>query len=389
MSEPNQPSLPALAGVRVLDLTHQIAGPSATLALALMGADVVKVVPPGVTDSYDNLAFFLNNVNKRSIVLDMKSPDGQAAFLDLVDVADICIENWAPGVAERLGVTYDALKARNPRLIFAQIKGFDAEGPYAGYPAFDPVAQAFSGPTSITGSDDGPPVKCGPDFGDTGTGMLMASGILAALYQRTQTGTGQHVRIAMSDQIATSLRISYPWPIERGIATPRFGNRPPFIQPVAPSDLYHCAPFGSNDYLHIHCGNDKQWARMATAIGRPDLIDDARTATLEIRAENVDFVNGVVAAWAGTVTKYEGMRILGEAGVPAGAVRDTKEIMDDPDMHARGIFGTVQHARLGEVTAIGWPIRMSDSHVPLASPSLPGADTAEVFADWLGAARAD
>lgn len=387
MSDSTQQPLPALAGVRVLDLTHQIAGPSATLALALMGADVVKVVPPGVTDSYDNLAFFLNNLNKRSIILDMKTEEGRSAFFDLVDVADICIENWAPGVAARLGVTYDTLSARNPRLIFAQVKGFDAEGPYADYPAFDPVAQAFSGSTSITGPPDGPPVKCGPDFGDTGTGMVLASGILAALYQRTQTGVGQHVRIAMSDQIATSLRISYPWPIDRDVATPRFGSKPPFIQTVAPSDLYPCAPFGANDYLHIHCGNDKQWGRMAPAIGHPELADDPRTATLQQRAENVEFVNEVVGAWARTVTKYEGMRILGEAGVPAGAVRDTKEVMNDPDMRERGIFGTVQHAQLGDVTAIGWPIRMSGSHVPLASPSLPGADTDDVLADWLGSRR--
>lgn len=375
----------ALAGVRVLDLTHQIAGPSATLGLAMMGADVVKVVAPGARDSYDNLAFFLNNLSKRSIELDLKSDEGRRTLFELAAVADVCVENFGPGVADRLGITWEALSAVNPRLIFTQIKGFATGSPNAAFPAFDPVAQAYSGSTSVTGDAGGPPMKCGPDLADTGTGMVALSGILAALFQRTRTGRGQHVQLAMADQIATSLRIHYTWPIERGIATPRFGNEAPFLERVVPSHLYPCTPYGPNDFVHVHCGSDRQWERLARAIDREDLITDPRTATGPARSTHQEVVDDALGGWLGRHDKLTAMRLLGEAGVPAGAVRDTLEILGDEDMKARGILPTVRHERLGEVTAIGWPVQLSASPPVVGDPPLPGQHTAEVLADWLPA----
>jgi formyl-CoA transferase len=387
MNETAQLTSSALEGIRVLDLTHQIAGPAATMAMAYMGADVVKLVAPSMSDSYDNLAFCINNVSKRSISLDLKTPEGLAKFYELAAAADVCVENFSPGVAEKLGVSYERLSAVNPSLIYVQVKGFDAESPYADFPAFDPVAQAFSGATSITGPGDGMPVKCGPDFADTGTGMVLVSGILAALFQRTRTGRGQHVTLAMADQIATSLRISYAWPLAADQATPRFGNGAPFIDPVAPSELFPCAPHGPNDFVHIHCGNDKQWVRLAKAMGRDDLIDDARTATFQARGANRDYVNGTVREWTSRRSKFEAMEILGAAGVPAGAVRDTLEVLNDPDLANRGIFVPVKHAELGDILVPGWPIRMSGSRVVVSDPPRPGEHTDEVLEEWLGGTR--
>ncbi|SFI79356.1 formyl-CoA transferase [Amycolatopsis sacchari] len=382
-SSENRPA-PALAGVRVLDLTHQVAGPSATLALAFLGADVVKVVPPGDRSSYDATPFYLNNASKRSIAIDLKSEAGHDLALRLADAADVFVENFSPGVVDRLGLSYDVLRERNPRLVYAQIKGFASDSPYANFPSFDPLVQAVSGASSITGDPGGPPMKPGPDVGDTGTGMVAAVGILAALYQRIATGEGQHLELAMADHVATFLRIHYGWPVERDLDTPRFGNGPPFLETTAPSDIYPCPPFGPNDYVQIHCGNDKQWLRFAEAIGRPELKDDPRFATMAGRGEHKAEIDAIVTEWTSTKDKVEAMVILGEAGVPAGAVRTTGEVLRDPDLRKRGIFVPVEHPVYGEVPIPAWPVRMSGSPVTVTPPPEPGRHRAEVLRDWLG-----
>lgn len=368
----------------MLDLTHQVAGPSATLALAFMGAEVVKVVAPGSRDSVDHIPFYLNNINKKSMVLDLKSDEGRATLLRLAAVADVFVENFGPGVIERLKLTYDVLSEINPRLVYAQIKGFARGSPYENFPCFDPIAQAMSGASSITGHPDGLPMKPGPDVADTGTGMVAAIGILGALYQRDRTGLGQHVELAMSDQVATFLRIQYGWPIGMDRDTPRFGNGPPFPRTTAPSDIYPCPPFGPDDYVHIHCGNEKQWRRFADAIGRPDLVDDPRFATMESRGEHKAEIDQIVMAWTAERDKLDATMVLGGAGVPAGAVRTTTEIQADPDLLAREVFVPVEHPTWGRVTVPAWPVRMSRSPVRVAAPAEPGADTADVFASWLG-----
>ncbi len=374
----------ALDGVRVLDLTHQVAGPSATLVLAFLGAEVVKVIAPGSRDSYDAIPFYLNNASKKSIELDLKSADGLRAALRLAGHADIFVENFSPGVIDRLGLGWHRLSELNPRLIYAQVKGFAEDSPYRDFPCFDPIAQGFSGGSSITGEPDALPMKPGPDVGDTGTGMMLAGAILAALYQRERDGLGQRLQVAMSDQVATFMRIHYGWPIERGMDTPRFGNRPPFLVTTAPSDIYPCPPFGPSDYVHIHCGSDRQWERMAKLMGRQDMLADPRLATMAGRGEHKGEVDEAVRAWTATMDKMAAMRALGGAGVPAGAVRTTTEVLTDPDLRERGIFVTVADPVRGPVTIPGYPVRMSRSPAVVTAPPQPGEHTAQVLRDWLG-----
>lgn len=379
----------ALDGVRVLDLTHQVAGPSATLMLAFLGAEVVKVIAPGSRDSYDATPFYLNNASKKSVELDLKSPGGLATAKELAKRADVFAENFGPGVIDRLGLGYETLKSINPRLVYAQVKGFAEDSPYRDFPCFDPIAQGFAGGSSITGEPDGLPMKPGPDVGDTGTGMMLAQAILAALYQREKDGQGQRVQVAMTDQVATFMRIHYAFPIDRDMDTPRFGNGPPFLVPTAPSDIYPCPPFGPSDYVHIHCGSDRQWQRMAKLMDREDMIADPRYATMAARGEHQASVGEAVRAWTATLPKMEAMRALGDAGVPAGALRSTAEVLADPDLRERGIFVTVEDPGRGEVTIPGYPVRMSRSPARVTAPPQPGAHTRRVLRDWLGADYAE
>jgi formyl-CoA transferase len=386
MSQPQGQPEPrrALDGVRVLDLTHQVAGPSATLMLAFLGAEVVKVIAPGSRDSYDAVPFYLNNASKKSVELDLKSPGGLSTARELAKRADIFVENFSPGVIERLGLGWEALSPLNPRLIYAQVKGFAADSPWGSFPCFDPIAQGFCGASSITGEPDGLPMKPGPDVGDTGTGMVLVGGILAALYQRERDGKGQRVEIAMTDQVATFMRIHYGWPIDRHMDTPRFGNQPPFLVTTAPSDIYPCPPFGPSDYVHIHCGSDRQWERMARLMGRDDLLEDDRFTTMASRGEHKAAVDQAVRGWTSRLDKMAVMRALGDAGVPAGALRTTTEVLSDQDLRDRGIFVTVHDPGRGPVTLPGYPVRMSRSPARVTAPPQPGQHTAEVLRDWLG-----
>ena len=384
MSQPTRGTGRALDGVRVLDLTHQVAGPSATLMLAYLGAEVVKVIAPGSRDSYDAIPFYLNNASKKSIELDLKSDQGVATARELAKRADIFVENFSPGVIERLGLGWDVLSQLNPRLIYAQVKGFAADSPWGAFPCFDPIAQGFAGASSITGEPDGLPMKPGPDVGDTGTGMVLVGGILAALYQRERDGRGQRVEIAMTDQVATFMRIHFGWPIERHMDTPRFGNRPPFLTTTAPSDIYPCPPFGPSDYVHIHCGSDRQWERMAKLMNREDMLGDERFATMASRGEHKADVDQAVRGWTATMDKIAAMRALGEAGVPAGALRSTTEVLADEDLRERGIFVTVDDPGRGPVTLPGYPVRMSRSPARVTPPPQPGEHTAQILREWLG-----
>jgi formyl-CoA transferase len=308
-----------------------------------------------------------------------------ATARELAKRADIFVENFSPGVIERLGLGWDVLSELNPRLIYAQVKGFAADSPWGAFPCFDPIAQGFAGASSITGEPDGLPMKPGPDVGDTGTGMVLVGGILAALYQRERDGLGQRVEIAMTDQVATFMRIHFGWPIERNLDTPRFGNRPPFLTTTAPSDIYPCPPFGPSDYVHIHCGSDRQWERMAKLMNREDMLGDDRFATMASRGEHKADVDQAVRGWTATMDKIAAMKALGDAGVPAGALRSTTEVLNDEDMRQRGIFVTVDDPGRGPVTLAGYPVRMSRSPARVTPPPQPGEHTAEILREWLGA----
>ncbi len=368
----------------MLDLTHQVAGPSSTFALAALGADVVKVVAPGDRSGFDALPFYFNNASKRSMVIDLKSDAGHELLLEMVRKADVFVENFGPGVIERLRLDYETLRALNPRLVYAQIKGFARRSPYEQFPCWDPIVQAFSGASSITGEPDGLPIKPGVDVGDTGTGMMAALGIVSALFQRVTTGEGQHVEVSMSDNVATAIRIQYGFPVGRHVPTPRFGNGPPFLFPTSPSGLFPCKPFGPNDYVHIHCGSERQWEGLLRAIDREDLVGYEPYQGAEARGHHLDEVDEIVASWTRRHDKMTAMQILGGAGVPAGAVRTTLEILHDEDLYERGIFVKVPHPTLGTVTIPGWPVQMSASPARVTAPPQPDEHGAEVLADWLG-----
>jgi formyl-CoA transferase len=390
MIETNGANSPgALAGVRVLDLTHFVAGPAATMALAFMGAEVIKVERAGVEPAQAPLNRLIVNSNKKSITLDLKTTAGHDTVLELARQCDVFVENFSPGVIDRLGLDYETVSAANPRIIYAQVKGYASDSPYADFPCFEPAAQAYAGSTSFTGEPDGPPIKPGPDLADNGTGLMTAMGIIAALYQRQNTGRGQRIEVAMTDQVSTFIRIHYGYPIDQNVATPRPGNWVPFTRKIAPAEAYPCKPFGPNDWLFMHVSSNEQWYRLLGVVGREDLKDDPRFATPVTRGAHRQETNQVVIDWLRDKTKIEAMETFCRAGVPCGAVRDTLEVLNDPDLRRRGIFVTVQDPDRGEITIPGWPIHMSDTHVPVRAAPRVGEHNQEILGGLLGKSEAE
>lgn len=381
----------ALSAMKVLDLTQFEAGPSASMMLAFMGADVIKIEPPGRgepgrylrtdTPGVDAHFFMLLNPNKRSLTLNLKDDEGKAIFLELVKQADVVLENQGPGVVERLGVDYEALKKVNPGIIYASVKGFGSFGPYSDYKSFDMIALAMSGAMSVTGTEDTPPLLPGFSFGDTGTGVHAALGILAAYIQKLQTGEGQRIEVSMQDAMVNFSRVTTMSQYSTGKPAPRRGmtNRT-----SVPSSLYPCKPGGPNDYVYLHPGTQRLWEALAEAIGRPDLIDDPRYRTQQDRNQHADELCGIVEAWTKTKTKHEAMEILGKAGVPVGATLDSLEVLNDPHLRERGMITTVQHPQRGEFIMPGSPIHMSESPNEYRPAPLLGEHNEEILTTWLG-----
>lgn len=381
--------MPALDGVRILDMTQYEAGTSCTQALAWLGADVVKIERPGVGDpgrgvytGQDNSPYFVNwNSNKRSLALDLQDPRGRDILLRLAPHYDVFVENYGPGVMEKLDLGYEVMKAANPAIIYARIKGFGLSGPYSAYKCFDMIAQAAGGSVAVTGEPDGPPLRPGITVGDSGTGVQMALAICAAYIQRLRTGEGQALEISMQEAMTYWLRTAISSGADWGRkAAPRTGRGA-----TATSKLYACAPGGPNDYIILLIVTPRMWDAFCDAIARPDLREDERFATAAARRDNSDALTGEIEAWTRQRDKREVMRILGEAGVPAGAVLDTRDIYEDPHLNARGFVKTVEHEQLGEVRLLGWPPRMSASEVPFVASPLLGQHTHEVLTEDLGA----
>jgi len=397
MQAPAAPTLngPALSGVRVVDLTHFESGTSCTETLAWLGADVVKVEEPtrGEMGRYsstdkkgvDSHYFILLNANKRSVTCDLKSEAGRETLRRLIEKADVFVENMSPGTIERLGFGYEDVSRINPRIIYAQIKGFAPDGPRRDYLSFDMIAQSMGGTVFSTGPRGGPPYKPGPTLADTGSGLHCVIGIQAALYQRHFTGKGQRIEVAMEEVVVNFSRIAFAADLLWGRPPERDGNRS-MLGTSAPSDLYACKPGGPNDFVFIYTsrGGNRHWDRLLKVIGREDLADDPRFASPEARVKNVEAVDALLSAWTRQHTKHEVMEIVQAAGVPAGAVRDTQEIRDDPHMRKRGMFVTVDHPVRGPLTMPGWPVKMSASSVPVTSAPLLGQHTEEVLTEWLG-----
>ena len=383
-----------LTGVRVLDLTQFEAGTSCTQVMAWLGADVLKVENPvggdpgrrtGATTPHRDDPYFLNyNSNKRSITVNLKSPRGLEIVKDLARKADVFMENFAPGAIERLGLGYDVLSKLNPGIIYGQVKGFGEGSPYENNLAFDMIAQACGGTMSITGQPEGPPAKPGTTLGDTGTGMLMAISILASLYQRKETGQGVRLGVAMQDAMLHYIRNAFAVTTKTGKPARRAGAKT-IEGGNPPSNIYPCAPGGPNDYVYVYTSraNPQHWPKLLEAIGRKDLIGDKRYETSMARAERESEVDAIISEWTRKHDKYEAMRVIG-AAVPAGAVRDTLELMNDPNMEERGIIQTVQHPTNGPFKMAGWPVRFNGKPSVVKPAPLLGQHSAEALKDWLG-----
>ena len=331
----------------------------------------------------DSHYFIYYNLNKSSVTCNLKTDEGKALLRRMIEKADVLVENMAPGTFARLGFDYPRLAEINPRLIFAQVKGFAPESPHANYLCFDMIAQAMGGTMGINGYPDAPPIRPGATIGDTGTGMLCAMGILAALYQRMATGRGQHVQIAMRDAMLNYCRTPMSRQAARDDLLPRGGNG---VVGTAPGGLYKCAPGGLDDWCYIFAsrGNEDHWRRLVRAIGREDLLDDPRMADGTIRPKNQAAVDAAITEWTSKRTKQEVTKVIAGAGVPCGAVLTTLELLHDPDLHARGIMQKIDHPVRGSVTVSGWPLRMSDTKVALKCAPALGADSEAIYGEWLG-----
>jgi formyl-CoA transferase len=380
--------MPALDGLRILDMTQYEAGTSCTQALAWLGADVVKIERPrigdpgrGVATGTEYSAYFCNwNANKRSLALDLSKPEGHALFLRMLARYDVFVENYGPGVIERLDLGYERLRAVHPPLIYAQLKGFGSSGPYAGFKSYDMVAQAAAGAFSVTGELDGPPLVPGPTTGDSGTGVQLAVAILAAYVQRLRTGRGQRIEISMQEAMTyfmrTRIALGSAWGSQ---PCPRTGN----AQGGAPTQLYPCKPFGPNDWAFIMTVTAPHWDALCMAIERPDLIVDPRFKTGEGRLRNGRELYPEIAAWTRERTKQEVMRTLGEAGVPCSASLDTRDLFQDPHLLERDFVKRIVHPVHGEVPLLGFAPRLSESPVTLERAPLLGEHTEEVLREDL------
>jgi formyl-CoA transferase len=385
----------ALESIRVLDLTQYEAGPSCTELLAWLGAEVIKIEPPtgeparralSERPDLDSYFFLLLNANKKAVTLNLKSERGKDVFRRMVQQADVVIENFGPGVLERMGFAYETLRQINPRIIAASIKGFGARGPYAQYKSFEWIAQAMGGAMSLTGTPDGPPMRTTAGLGDTGTGLHCAIGILAALVQRQTTGHGQQVEVAQQDAVLNLLRIHLREHYTEGKPAPRRGNR---SHAAAPSNLYRCRPFGANDYVYIHVANQEMWKSLTQAIGRPELGDDPRFASSRDRVRHVEEVDPLVEAWTEKHTKHETMAALASVGVPCGAVLDTGEILSNRHLIERGMVVEVEHPMRGRFPMPANPIQLSDSPTQVTRAPLLGEHNADVYGALLGYSAAE
>jgi formyl-CoA transferase len=388
-----------LAGVRVLDLTQFEAGPSCTEALAWLGAEVVKVENPKAGDpgrssagppGCDSWYFLQFNANKKSLTVNLKSARGLALVKDMARKADVFIENFAPGAIERLGLGADVIRAINPAIIYAQVKGFGEGSPYEHNLAFDMIAQACGGTMSITGEKNGPPLKPGPSLGDTGTGMLLGISILAALYRRKSTGVGEHLQVAMQDAMMHYIRIAFAAQDLLKRAAPRAGSSS-VTGGNPPMGTFPCKGGGPNDYVYVYTSraNPEHWRRLLGVIGRQDLLDDPRYETSAARTVNEAEVNEMIAVWTRQHDKREAMRIIGAAGIPSGAVLDTMELHEDPSFEERGIMQTIQHPQIGAYKMPAWPVRFEGKPPPVSPAPLLGQHSADVLGEWLGLGTED
>jgi len=397
----------ALKGIRILDMTHVQAGPTSSQLLAWMGADVIKLESPAGdatrgqlrdVPNADSLYFTMLNCNKRSITVNMKSPEGKAVFVELLKKCDIIMENFGPGVLDRLGFPWEKIHEINPRIVMGSIKGFGSSGPYANFKAYENVAQAMGGAMSTTGSIDGPPYVTGAQIGDSGTGLHLAIGLLAALHQRHRTGEGQYVEVAMMDGVMNLCRVKwrdhqrlmrqelaeYSIPTKGLTATPRAGNDSGGGQL---GNAIQCKPGGPNDYVYIVV-QEAVWEPLAKRIGpdlgHPELAADPRFATIGERRKNQKEMWRLIEEFASQYTKREFMAILNELDVPAGLIMSTEDLANDAHVRGREMYVELDHPQRGTWYNVGMPIKLSASPAQIKRSPLLGEHTDEILKEVLG-----
>ena len=382
-----KPSYP-LSGIKVLDLSHVYNGPYATFLMAMAGADVIKIEPHHGEHLRSRgdmggaaLPFAMLNSNKQPVTLNLKTEKGRGLLREMVARADILVENFAPGVMDRLGIGAADLHQVNPRLIYGSSSGYGKSGPYRDYPAMDLVMQAMSGVINSTGFPDQPPVKAGAAICDFMAGIHLYAAIMTALYERERTGKGRVVEVSMQDATYASLASNYGMVHARGAAAPeRTGNRHGGLG-ISPYNVYPT----QDGYVVLNCPGDHHFRAVLDVMGRSDLKEDPRFLTRSTRVANFAAVDDLLESWTKTLTKDEVARRMLAAKVPCAPVRNLVEVMNDENMHARGSLQWIDHPDLGRVALPHSPLVYEGTERRPIEPSLPlGASNDAVFGAWLG-----
>ena len=377
-----------LEGIKILDATHALSGPFATMTLGDLGAKVIKVERPRTGDTFRGeipqaagrgLYFFSINRGKESVVLDLKTEEGKALFLDLVKKVDVVAENFVPGTMDRLGLGYEVLKKHNPRLIYAACSGFGQTGPYCEKPALDIIVQGMSGMMSITGEEGGPPVRPGVSIGDIGAGLFFALGILGALIEREKSGLGQMVDVSMLDAQAAILENAFIRHLNTGEIPKRVGARHPLLTP------HQAFPTKDGYIVIVVTGGIEQWALFTEKIGRPELLSDERFQDVASRTKHHKILEPILIEALKAKKTKEWTSEFEPIGIPCGPLNSVSEAAADPQLQHREMFVTVPDRLLGKVKVCNTPIKLSrtPSEVERGAPEL-GEHTYKVLSTMLG-----
>lgn len=376
-----------LKDVKVLDLTRVLAGPYATMILADMGADVLKIEMPKTGDDSrafgpfieEESAYFMSiNRNKRSMTLNLKTEEGKDILRNLIKDADVIVENYRPGTMEKFGLGYEEIRKINEKIIYAACSGFGHTGPYSKRPAYDAIVQAMGGIMSITGEENGEPIRIGASIGDIVAGIFTATGILTALYNREKTGKGQKVDVAMLDcQVAILENAIARYFVSGEIPKP-IGNRHPSITPFESFDT-------KDGKIMIAIGNDRLWAKFCNITGREELIEDERFRTNALRTKNHREIKSVVSEILGSKTTDYWLDIFDKEDIPATRINTIDKVVSNPQVLDRDMIVEIDHPVAGKFKMAGIPIKLSETPGDIRTPApLLGEHTEDVLKDKLG-----